>query len=131
MDFTFTNEQELLSETVHRFVREQYPFEVRRNLLSQKHIESVWAELAGLGLTAINIAEEHGGLEAGPVETMLVMNALGQGLLIEPCLEAAVLAPALLANVGDSALELLPAVAAGERILILAHEEPHARGTLS
>jgi len=131
MDFTFTNEQELLSETVHRFVREQYPFEVRRNLLSQKHIESVWAELAGLGLTAINVAEEHGGLEGGPVETMLVMNALGQGLLIEPFLEAAVLAPALLANVGDSALELLPAVAAGERILILAHEEQHARGTLS
>src|SRR3954466_3083411 len=118
MDFTFTNEQELLSETVHRFVREQYPFEVRRNLLSQRHAESVWAELAGLGLNAINVAEEHGGLGGGPIETMLVMNALGQGLLVEPYLEAAVLAPALLAHVGAEALEFLPAIAAGERILI-------------
>ena len=47
----------------------------------------VWGEIAGLGVTAINVPEEHGGLGGGPVETMLVMNALGEGLVLEPYLE--------------------------------------------
>jgi len=131
MDFTFSEEQALLAETVQRFVREQYTFENRRERLNSATPSSLWSELAGLGLTAINVSEEHGGLGGGPVDTMLVMSALGEGLVLEPFLEAAVLVPALLQNVGTSGHELLPAIAAGERILVLAHEEPGARGTLS
>src|SRR5262245_6719068 len=116
MDFNFTEEQQLLADTVQRFVREPYSFEERSAIhgSSEGWSRATWGELAGLGLTALNVPEEHGGLNAGPVETMLVMDALGQGLLLEPYLSAAVMAPALLTRLpGSIATQLLPAMAAG------------------
>lgn len=135
MDFNFTEEQQLLADTVRRFVREHYSFEARREImkLPDGWSRDVWNELAGLGLTALNVPEEHGGLNAGPVDTMLVMNALGEGLVVEPFLGAAVLTPALVARLQDSAAaaELFPGIASGERIVIVAHQEPQTRGELN
>lgn len=135
MDFNFTEEQQLLADTVQRFVRENYTFEKRREILQSKDgwSRDIWNELASLGLTALNVPEAHGGLNAGPVDTMLVMNALGEGLLVEPFLGAVVLAPALIASLGDdkAAGELFPAIASGERIVIVAHQEPQTRGELN
>ncbi|HEY5807639.1 MAG TPA: acyl-CoA dehydrogenase family protein, partial [Povalibacter sp.] len=135
MDFNFSDEQQLLADTVRRFVRENYSFEARREILrsQQGWSRDVWNELAGLGLTALNVPEAHGGLGATPVDTMLVMNALGEGLVVEPFLAAAVLSPALLSQLPDSVIasQLLPAIAAGERIVVVAHQEPHTRGEIS
>ena len=135
MDFNFSEEQQLLADTVQRFVRENYSFEARRDILKNKEgwSRETWQAIAGLGLTALNVPEEHGGLGSGPVETMLVMNALGEGLVVEPFLAAAVLTPVLLTRLGDkaAAAELLPIVAAGERIVIVAHQEPQTRGELN
>jgi alkylation response protein AidB-like acyl-CoA dehydrogenase len=135
MDFNFTEEQQLLADTVRRFVREHYSFEARREILKSKDgwSRELWQQLAGLGLTALNVPEEHGGLGAGPIDTMLVMNALGEGLVLEPFLSAAVITPALLSRIDDAkaAADLLPAVASGERIVILAHQEPKTRGEMN
>lgn len=135
MDFNFSDEQQLLADTVRRFVREHYSFETRREILKspQGWSRDVWNELAGLGLTALNVPEAHGGLGATAVDTMLVMNALGEGLLVEPFLAAAVLSPILLTQIQDSPLAsgLLPAIASGERIVVVAHQEPHTRGEIS
>jgi len=135
MNFTFTDEQQLLADTVQRFVREHYSFETRREILRSKAgwSREVWQELAALGLTALNVPEEHGGLGAGPIETMLVMNALGAGLMLEPFLSAAVLAPALLSQLGDANANagLFPEMASGERIVVVAHQEPQTRGELN
>lgn len=135
MDFNFTEEQQLLADTVQRFVREQYSFETRREILQSPAgwSRKVWEDLAGLGLTALNVPEGHGGLNAGPVDTMLVMNKLGEALLLEPFLGAAVLTPALITRLNDAeaAADLLPAIASGERIVIVAHQEPHTRGELN
>src|SRR5262245_48952109 len=134
MDFNFTEEQQLPADTVQRFVREHYTFEARREILQSKAgwSREIWQELAGLGLSALNVSEEHGGLGAGPVETMLVMNALGQGLLLEPYLSAAVITPTPLARLGGaSASALLPVVASGERIVVTAHQEPKTRGEIN
>jgi alkylation response protein AidB-like acyl-CoA dehydrogenase len=135
MDFNFTEEQQLLADTVRRFVREHYSFEARREIMQSQPgwSRGLWQQLAGLGLTALNVPEEHGGLGGAPVDTMLVMNALGEGLVLEPYLSAAVVTPALLTRIGDSkaAAELLPAIAAGERIVIVAHQEPKTRGELN
>src|SRR3990170_8452803 len=100
MDFNFSEEQQLLADTVQRFVRDNYSFEARRDILQSKPgwSRETWQAMAGLGLTALNVPEEYGGLGNGPVETMLVMNALGEGLVVEPYLAAAVLTPALLTN---------------------------------
>jgi alkylation response protein AidB-like acyl-CoA dehydrogenase len=132
MDFNFTEEQQLLADTVKRFVREDYTFEQRREILksSEGWSRDVWRSLADLGLTALNVPEAHGGLNANPVDTMLVMNALGEGLVVEPFLSAAVLAPALIARLGDdkAAAELFEGLVSGERIPIVAHQEPRTRG---
>jgi alkylation response protein AidB-like acyl-CoA dehydrogenase len=135
MHFNFTEEQQLLADTVRRFVREHYSFDARREILNSKAgwSKEIWKEIAGLGLTALNVPEEHGGLNGGAVDTMLVMNALGEGLVLEPYLAAAVITPALLTRLGDAKAneELLPAIAAGERIVIVAHQEPKTRGELN
>jgi alkylation response protein AidB-like acyl-CoA dehydrogenase len=134
MDFNFSDEQQLLADTVQRFVRDTYSFEARREILKSKSgwSRESWQALAGLGLTALNVPEEHGGLGSGPVETMLVMNALGEGLLLEPFLSAAVITPALLNRLEDKAAaeQLLPDIASGEKIVIVAHQEPQARGEI-
>ncbi len=135
MHFNFTEEQQLLADTVRRFVREHYSFDARREILNSKAgwSKEIWKEIASLGLTALNVPEEHGGLNGGAVDTMLVMNALGEGLVLEPYLAAAVITPALLTRLGDAKAneELLPAIAAGERIVIVAHQEPKTRGELN
>jgi len=134
MNFSFSNEQQLLADTVQRFVREHYTFEKRREILGSQTgwSREIWQELAGLGLTALNVPEEHGGLGGGPVDTLLVMQALGAGLLLEPFLGAAVHAPALLASMPSTpaAEALLPAIAGGEIVLAVAHQEPDGRGEL-
>lgn len=131
MDFNFSEEQQLLVDTVQRFVRDTYSFEARREILKSKEgwSRETWQALADLGLTALNVPEKHGGLGNGPVETMLVMNVLGEGLVVEPFLAAAVTTPVLLAKLGDT--QLLPDVAAGERIIIVAHQEPQTRGEIN
>lgn len=135
MDFNFSDEQQLLADTVQRFVRDNYSFETRRGILQATAgwSRDLWKELANLGLTALNVPEEHGGLGNGPVETMLVMNALGEGLVVEPFLAAAVITPVFLIRIGDKAAaeQLLPHVASGERIVILAHQEPQTRGEIN
>ena len=135
MDFNFSEEQQLLADTVRRFVRENYSFEARREILKSKEgwSRDAWNELAGLGLTALNVPETYDGLNAGPVDTMLVMNALGEGLVVEPFLSAAVFTPALLSRLDDekAAADLFPGIASGERIVIVAHQEPQTRGEIN
>lgn len=125
MDFSFTEEQRQLEDTVRRFVAKDYAFEQRRALRDSAAgwSREAWQALADLGLLALNVPEEHGGLGAGPVETMLVMNALGPGLLLEPYLASAVVATALLRECPQQA-GLLAQMAAGEPIVVLAHDEP-------
>ena len=78
MDFSFTEEQQLLEDTVRRFVAKDYAFEKRRAIRDSDEgwSRGTWQALADLGLLALNVPEEHGGLGAGPVDTMLAMNAL-------------------------------------------------------
>jgi alkylation response protein AidB-like acyl-CoA dehydrogenase len=132
MDFNFSEEQQLLGDTVQRFIREHYTFEKRREVMKSADgwSRDIWNELTGLGLTSINVSEDAGGMGGGPVETMLVMNAIGQGLLLEPYLPTAIFAPALLKALNDESAntELLPVIAAGERIFVVAHQEAQARG---
>src|SRR5512135_1445778 len=132
MHFNFTKEQQMLGDTVQRFVAKEYGFESTRKpiLRSQEGwSRDVWAKLAELGLLALQVPEEFGGMGMASVETMLTMNAFGRGLVLEPYLSSAILGTALLRELGSAAQKaaLLPALATGEKIVVPAHGEHGAR----
>ena len=135
MDFDLTKEQQQLGDSIQRFVAREYAFEKRKGILRAEEGMSreVWAHLAEMGLLALQVPEEHGGMGGAPIETMLAMNGVGRGLLLEPYLASAVVATTLLRELGSPAQpeELFPAMAAGERIVVLAHDEPGARYDLT
>jgi alkylation response protein AidB-like acyl-CoA dehydrogenase len=131
MDFTFTEEQQMLLDTARRFIAKDYGFETRQRIKATAagFSHEVWQGLADLGLLALNVPEQDGGVGGGAIDTMLMMNAAGEGLLLEPLLQSAVLATRAVTTLGNATQrsELLPALASGETIAVLAHEEPATR----
>ncbi len=131
MDFTFSDEQRQLREMLERYVRKDYGFEKRREILRSTDgwSREVWRQFADMGLLAIGLPEAQGGLGGDGFDTLLVMEALGSGLVLEPYLSTVVLGAGLLARHGSDAQQsaLLPAVIAGDSLLALAHHEPGQR----
>ena len=138
MDFNYTDEQNALRDTLTRFIAKDYPFEARRALaksadgFSRAH----WKQFAELGLLALPFPEDFGGLSVtggNAVDTLLVMEAFGRGLVLEPYLSTVIVAGGLVRDAGSAAQKeaLLPAVAGGERMLALAHYERGARYEVS
>ncbi|MBI5109661.1 MAG: acyl-CoA dehydrogenase family protein [Rhodocyclales bacterium] len=127
MNFDFNEDQRALADTLQRFVSREYSFERRRAIRDSTAgwSRDVWQGLADLGVLAINIDEDYGGLGYGPQETGLVMNAAGRGLLLEPYLASAVIAPALIRRTtsADFQEQWLPAIASGEAVVVLAHAD--------
>lgn len=127
MNFDFNEEQVALQDTVRRFVSKDYTFEKRRAIRDSAPgwSREVWQALADLGVLALNIDEDYGGLGYGPQETGLVMGAFGAGLLLEPWLAGAVIAPALIRRTtsADFQEQWLPSIATGETIVVLAHAD--------
>lgn len=135
MNFTHTEEQAALQDTVRRFVARDYRFEQRRALARSREgfSRETWARFAELGLLALPFPEEYGGHDGTAVETMLVMEALGRGLVLEPYLATVVLAGSLIRDAASAAHKrtLLPAIASGQLLMALAHYEPGTRYELN
>jgi len=127
MDFSFTDEQQMLLDTTRRFIAERYDFEYRNRVRASEAgwSRETWDGLADLGVLALNIPEADGGIGAGPVGSMLVGNAIGEGLLLEPFLASAVIATQAIVELGSEAQRAawLPPLASGELIVVLAHDE--------
>jgi pimeloyl-CoA dehydrogenase small subunit len=131
MDFDFTEEQRLLDETVRRLVKDEYGFEKRKTYLAEPDgfSRKLWARYAELGLLGLPFAESEGGFSGSAVETMIVMESFGRGLVLEPFLATVVLGGSLVTLAGTSAQRKahLPAIAAGKLRLAFAHGERQAR----
>jgi alkylation response protein AidB-like acyl-CoA dehydrogenase len=127
MDFDLNDEQKMLQETVTRFVAETYDFQKREHALKTADgwSREAYAGLAEMGLLALPFAEEDGGFGGGGVEMMIVMEAMGRGLMVEPYFATVVLAGGALRHGGSAGqrADIVPGIAAGERILALAHSE--------
>lgn len=132
MDFSFSSEQQLLLDTARRYVAEQYGFARRKQILAspQGYSTVVWSEFAELGFLGLIVPEEHGGLGGGPVETLLLATAIGEGLVVEPYLSSAILATRAIVRLGSAPqrAEWLPRLAAGELTAVLAHEAAYGLG---
>ncbi|MBM3568577.1 MAG: pimeloyl-CoA dehydrogenase small subunit [Alphaproteobacteria bacterium] len=135
MDLSLSEEQQLLKDQVERFAREAYAFETRRRVLrSEAGFEPAhWKQFAELGWLGVAFAEADGGLGGGPVETGIIMEAFGRGLVLEPFLPNVVLGGGALALAGDDAQKkaLLPDLIAGKTKLALAYAERQSRYDLA
>ncbi|MBU6499333.1 MAG: acyl-CoA dehydrogenase family protein, partial [Rhodospirillales bacterium] len=135
MDFDLSDDQRLLKDSVDRLIADRYDFESRRRHAREPDgwSREVWAQYAELGLLGLPFAEAHGGFGGGPVETMLVMEAFGRGLVLEPYLATVVLGGGLVRHAGSAAQQeaLLPAVASGTMKLAFAQVERHSRHDLA
>lgn len=130
MDFSLNDEQQMLHDTVRRYLAADYGFERRAAILqsSPGWSREVWQQLAEPGLLALDINEADGGIGAGLVGVMVVAQAAGQALLQEPWLDSAVYATRTISALAtpDQRQEWLPRLAAGELVAVLAHEEDEA-----
>lgn len=93
MDFSLNDDQKMLRDSVQRFVRGSYDFDQRRRRVKEITAvdADVWGQFAELGWLALPFAEEDGGLGFTPVETMILMEELGRGLVVEPYVPTVVL----------------------------------------
>ncbi|WP_439547687.1 acyl-CoA dehydrogenase family protein [Falsiroseomonas sp.] len=135
MDFDLTDEQRMLSESVNRLVTDAYgDFEHRKGYRAAPRgfADANWQALAEMGLLGLPFDEADGGFGGGPVETMIVMEAFGRGLVLEPFLATVVLAGGLLRRAGNEAQRaaILPSVVEGSMVLAFAHQERQARHDL-
>ena len=135
MDFEFSEEQRLLKESVERLSSEQYDFDRRKDYLTEQRgwSASLWQRYADLGLLAMPFAEKHGGVDAGAVETMIVMETFGKHLMLEPYLATVVLCGGFLrlAGTDEQCQQLIPQIADGSLLLAFAQAESQSRYSLS
>jgi alkylation response protein AidB-like acyl-CoA dehydrogenase len=133
MNFDFTDDQEQLRDAVRKWVDKAYTFERRRSIeKSGGFSQEAYAEIAELGLGGLYISEADGGLGMGPVEGMVVMEELGRGIVLEPFAQT-LIASGLLSGYAPADLKAawLPKIAAGEALVVLAHQERAARYNLN
>ena len=129
MDFDFTDEQRLLKESVERLLADRYGFDKRRTYLADGWSQALWGQYAELGLLGLPFAEEHGGFGGGAIDIMLIMEAFGRVLALEPYLASVVLSGTALRLAGSDAQQaaLVPQIADGSLRLAFAHCERQAR----
>lgn len=127
MDFSLSDIQQMMQDSAARFVQNDYDFETRRRLVASErgYSEANWALFAELGWLALPIQEAYGGLGGNLVDTMVLQQELGKGLVVEPYIATVLLAANLLQKLGTEAQkqELLAPVVAGESKLALAFAE--------
>jgi pimeloyl-CoA dehydrogenase small subunit len=135
MDFEPSDDQRLLVESVTRMLGDTYSFAQRKGYMAlpEGYSPAIWSQFAELGLLGLPFAEEYGGFGGGPQEVMLVMQAFGRALVLEPYLATVVLAGTAVKTAGtaDQKAAILPAIGEGSLKLAFAHGERQARYDLT
>lgn len=135
MDFEYTEEQRLLRESLDRLLGDSYEFAKRKTYMAEPDgfSRAMWTQYGEIGLLGLPFAEEHGGFGGGGVEIMVVMEALGRVIALEPYLTTVVMAGTALGHAGSAAQNaaLVPKVIDGSLRLAVAHGERQARYDLS
>jgi alkylation response protein AidB-like acyl-CoA dehydrogenase len=131
MDFEYSEEQRLLADTLKRFLTTNYSLDARAKILASEagYSEDVWAALAEMGLLGLPYDTEYGGFGGSAVDAMIVMEAIGEGLVLEPYLATVGLGGQFVARAGTEAQKrrILTAIAEGKAKLALAQTERGAR----
>ena len=135
MDFSFSEEQTLLRNTVQSLLADKYDFDTRRKIVKSADgwNPAMWKQLAELGLLAAPFSEELGGLGGGAIETMILMEEFGRHLVVEPFVETVVLAGGFLREGGSKAQQEahIPGIVDGSTVWAFAYAEPQGRYNLA
>src|SRR5262245_30942561 len=131
MDFDLSEEQRLLKESVDGLLSDAYDFDSRKKYMAEKGgwSKAIWGRLAEQGLLGLPFAEADGGFGAGAVETMIVMEALGRALVVEPYLATVVIAGGFLRHGGSAGqkAKYIPGIIDGSRTFGFAQLEKNSR----
>ena len=135
MDFSYTETQDMLRDTLARFLADTYDFETRKKMLARPEGRDpgIWRALATeLGILGAPFAEEHGGLGGGALENMSMREELGKVIAVEPYLQTVVIGGgALKAAGGARADAVIPEIIAGNAVIAFAYAEPQGRYDLA
>jgi pimeloyl-CoA dehydrogenase small subunit len=135
MDFDLSEEQRLLKESVDGLLTDAYEFDQRKKYMAEKGgwSQAIWSKLAEQGLLGLPFSEADGGFGAGAVETMIVMEALGKALLLEPYLPTVVIAGGFLRHGGSAEQKAahIPGIIDGSKSFAFAQLEKNSRYDLN
>jgi len=135
VDFRYSEEQLALQDTLQRFISREYDFQHRRSLARSPlgFSAEAWNRYSELGLLALPFPEEFGGLGGNAVDIMVVMEQIGQGLLLEPYVSTVALCGGLIRDAASESIRktLLPQIAAGKLQIALAAYEAAGRYDLA
>ncbi len=135
MDFDLSEDQRLLKDSVDRLVADQYQFEQRKKYATEPagYSAAMWDQITEMGLLGLPFEETLGGFGGGAVETAIVMDAFGRGLVLEPYFATVILGGGLLRRAASPSVlgALAPKVAAGKLKLAFGHVERHSRYNLA
>src|SRR3989442_9448066 len=129
MDFELSEEQRLIKDSLGRLLADHYEFEARKTYMQAGFSRELWSKYAELGILGLPFDERFGGFGGGPVETMIVAEAFGRALALEPFLATIVLGGGLLRHGGseEQRAALLPKIGDGSLLLAFAHSERQSR----
>ncbi|MFM5924345.1 MAG: acyl-CoA dehydrogenase family protein [Novosphingobium sp.] len=135
MDLSYTETQDMLRDTLARFLADTYDFETRKKMLERPEGRDpgIWRALsAELGLTSAPFAEGYGGMGGGHLENAIMMEELGKVIAVEPWLQTVVIGGGALQAVGGAlASDVIPQIIAGDAIIAFAYAEPKGRYDLA
>jgi acyl-CoA dehydrogenase len=128
VDFNYTSEQEMLKNSLRAYMDDRHDFASRRKRLSGELDSDDWAQLADLGITAVGLPQEAGGV-GGPEEIVIIAEEMGRSLALVPYVAGAVFAPKLLEAFAETRWKtaMQAGVAEGHVRLAVALDEKHAR----
>src|SRR6204780_429213 len=135
MDFDLSEEQRLLKDSVDGLLTDSYDFDARKKYMAEKGgwSKAFWGKLAEQGLLGLPFSEEDGGFGAGGIETMIVMEALGKALVLEPYLATVVLGGGFLRHGGsvEQKAAHVPGIIDGSKTFAFAQLEKNSRYDVS
>ncbi len=135
MDFNFTEEQTMVRDGLTRLVRENYDFETRRGVIESDSgwRPELWAQIAEMGLLGMPFSEEDGGFGGGAIDSLVVMEEFGKGLVVEPYVPTVVCAGGFFKHAGTAAQkeEHIGGIVDGSRVYAFAYAEPRGRYDLA
>ena len=131
MDFSLNEVQEMLADSIDKFIDNEYAFDTRQKYAASEagFSADVWNTFAELGWTAVPFSEDDGGFDGDQIDIMVMMQRFGRGLLVEPYLANIILAGGILKRIGsaEQKQQWLQPIMAGELQASLAFTEPQAR----